>query len=110
GSGDLALICDGLESDWRGLEEFGWARGSYSTQRPGGNPPGVEQELTVAYDRPVEVQTVRFIGGQHFTAGPVQGGWLQTITPQVLVGGQWAAPVIASAPTPSPASRFAILD
>lgn len=110
GSGAIALIADGQESDWRGHEEFGSPRGFLSTQRAGGNPPGAEQSFTVTYDRAVSVHTIRFMGGHHFTSGPITGGWFQSITPQVLVNGEWITPTLSSSPTPSSSSPFALSD
>lgn len=114
GAAGPALIADGLEHDWRGLEEQGAPRGYTSTQRPAGNPPATPQTFGVEYDRPVEVHTIRFIGGRHFTGasggGPITGGWYQAIMPQVLIGGIWTTPVLSVSPGPSPADQFAILD
>jgi hypothetical protein len=110
GSGAISLIADGQESDWRGLEELGSPRGFYSTQRAGANPPPLPQSFTITYDRPVPVHTIRFIGGRHYTTGPTTGGWFQSITPQILIGGEWVAPALKSADAPSPASPFAVCD
>jgi hypothetical protein len=103
------FIADGLESDARGLEEFGSPRGYCSTQRAGGNTPATPQFFTVTYDRPVQVHTIRFIGGRTFQSGSVQGGWYESVTPQVLVGGEWQTPALALLP-PASTSSFAIQD
>ncbi len=110
GSGAGALIVDGQESDWRGLEEFGSPRGYCSTQRAGGNPTSVSQAFTIKYDRPVQVHTVRFIGGRHFTTGPSTGGWFRSITVEVFVGNRWITPAIISAGVPLSSAPFAMLD
>jgi hypothetical protein len=70
----------------------------------------VPQTLSVYYDRPVQVHTIRFIGGRTFAGDPAQGGWFEKITPQVLVGGQWKTPVLSAAPVPAQSKPFAMLD
>ncbi len=105
-----AVIADGLESDWRGLEELGVPRAYCSTERFGGNPPGVAQAFSVVYDRPIQIASIRFIGGRHFTTGQMQGGWFQSMSVQVFVAGQWETPSLATSPTPSADRPFAIDD
>ncbi len=110
GAATASLICDGQESDWSGREEFGSPRGFCSTQRSGGNPAGIEQSFTVLYDRAIDVHTVRFLGGQHFTAGSVQGGWFTTLRIEALVNNHWTIQPLVSGAAPLPGERFALRD
>lgn len=110
GSGDPAYMANGYEHDFRGGEDYPGRRAFYSTQRAGGNSPAVPQTLTVSYDRPVTVRTIRFIAGDIWLTGSVTGGWFAAITPEVFSGGVWIAPAMSSAAAPDPTRPFQILD
>lgn len=112
GSGDLSLVASGHEHDFRGLEDDGTRRGYYSTQRaPGG--PGVsgEHAIECRYPSDVNVRRVRFIAGDVFTTGSVQGGWFASVRLELLIGGEWKEAAL-SGPTPVPnaGQPFAIMD
>lgn len=89
-SAELAVVADGLDQDTRGLEE--WERNPFFTGTTGGDDPVVE----VVYDRPVEAESVRVIGGGVDTSG----GWATGASVDVRTSdGNWVeAPVEASTP------------
>lgn len=95
GSWWIPYICDGLENDFRGQEIPPGSRGEYSTQRP---VPAVTPEvhtLSVSYSVPVHVHTIRFVESSHYPASggyTYVGGWFESATVEVFVGGQWIAP------------------
>ena len=111
GWGDPAFIANGLEHDFRGLEEFCCLRGYCSTQRAAGNPPGVPQSFAVLYDRTVLIHTVRFIASDYFTTGAQVGGWfVGPISIEVRSNGAWSVPEIVQGPQADPARPGQILD
>ncbi|QOJ00344.1 MAG: ADP-ribosylglycohydrolase family protein [Phycisphaeraceae bacterium] len=106
--GNPVVLANGLEHDFTGREVLtSGERAFYSSQ--GASPPGGVVTLTVAYDRPVEVHTVRFIEGDHVSGG---GWWVGVPEIEVRVGGVWVAPPggVASHTALDPAVPFQILD
>lgn len=88
GLADPAIFANGTENDVSGIEETPSRRGFYSTQN-GGVPAGGSVTMSVLYDRPVELHTVRFIEGEHFNFPGLVGGWFGSITIQARVAGAW---------------------
>lgn len=104
----FGVLPNGRETSFDGREEDEIGRHYFSTEVvPGPGPSGVT--LTVTYDRPVTVHTVRFVEGDHFTTSP-HGGWADTLAFQVRVGGVWTAAPGAFVRQPDPARPFEILD
>ncbi len=104
----VALIADGVELDERGLEEDDGMAAAYSTY-PTPAPAGSTITLSVTYDRPVLVHTVRFIEGDHF-GGTYNGGWMLDPVFEILVDGAWTSPAGALQSSIDPAIPFQILD
>ncbi|MDX2146209.1 MAG: hypothetical protein SFZ23_01705 [Planctomycetota bacterium] len=78
-----------METTFAGRDQF-WERGFYSTLNPASpQPVGATHTLTVTYNRPVDLVGVRFIEGDHFDDANARGGWFETITAELLVGGSW---------------------
>lgn len=103
-------FANGYETDDRGLDQQTGNRYFYSTQGAG-QAPGTVQTFTVEYDRPVHVELVRFIEGDHFS-GPVgaRGGWFTTFDLHLRVSGQWV-PAAATLSEPlDPARPFQVID
>lgn len=114
GLGDPALLANGYEHDAAGRDNEE-ARGYFYSTMGAGQPPGAAQELRVEYSLPVRVAAVRFIEGPHFTqAGgfpePQRGGWFDSMTVQVKVGGQWVNAAATASPPPDPATPFQVID
>ncbi len=114
GSADPSYIGNGLEADNAG-RDLQFIRSFFYSTQGSGQPPGTIQTLTVEYDRPVSVWSIRFIEGDHLTAANgfppgSQGGWFQSASVQIKVAGQW----IPANATPSepldPAVPFQIID
>lgn len=78
GSGDLAVIADGVEHDFSGREEPAARPRFLSTQRADGLQ-GPTHWIGVTYSRPVQVARIRFIEGDHFSASAANGGWFERI-------------------------------
>lgn len=74
GTASTAHVANGLETKFDGLEEVEATRTYFTTQGMGTGSGG-EVSIEVTYDRPVEVHTIRFIEGDHFTDGTGNGGW-----------------------------------
>jgi hypothetical protein len=105
GSPNPWYFANAFEQDFTGTEHWG-GRQYFFTTRGGPVPAGSTISLTVSYDRPVEVWSVRFIEGDHF---PV-GGWFEEIAVQIRINGQWL-PVSCSANEPlDPARPFQSID
>lgn len=103
-----ANFANGSEEDFTGLETPDGFCNFMSTQ--GGSPPGNTVILSVVYDRPVQVHTIRFIEGDHFDAPNQQGGWFDSLTFELRVNGQWVPASPASVTPLNPAVPFQIID
>lgn len=103
-----ANVANALESDASGREVPDGLANFMSTQ--GSLPPGGIVTLTVTYDRPVQVQTIRFVEGDHFNSANQSGGWFQSLTFWALVSGQWIQLTPDSVTTLDPAIPFQIID
>lgn len=103
-----ANIANGAESDFAGLEPPDGLANFMSTQ--GGSPPGNTVVLSVTYDRPVQVHTIRLTEGDHFNAPNQQGGWFESVAFEVRVNGQWVAAAPASVTPLDPAAPFQRID
>lgn len=84
----VSHFANGVEQDFAGREIDDWARVFYSSQNSGA-VQGESITLSVWYDRDVPVQTLRFIEGDHRDDLLGQGGWMSSVTPQLLIGGVW---------------------
>jgi hypothetical protein len=73
---DLAVLADGAEHDFSGIDTAIDRSPIYSTQHRDA-VSGEIQSLTVRYSVPVEVDAIRFIEGDHRTTGA--GGWFESI-------------------------------
>lgn len=88
GRPQVARFADGLESDFSGRDLLTETnRWYYSSQ--GATAPGGTISLTVMYDRPVTIQGIRFIEGDHFRDAIGDGGWFESINLEVNEGGTW---------------------
>lgn len=84
----VATFANGVEGNNEGREENDANYGFYcSLGTP--IPPGSDVVLSVTYDRDVNVSAVRFIEGERYDDGVVQGGWYQNVAVEVLQGGAW---------------------
>lgn len=85
---EIDVVADGFDQDTRGQEE--WERNPFFTGSTGGEDPVVE----VTYDKAVEAESVRLIGG----GIDASGGWATGATVQVRdLDGAWTdAPIEAS--------------
>jgi len=109
GSPLVSQIGNGYELDFAGLEDPGTRRGMFSTQGCA-LPPGSIIVLDTTYDRAVDVAAVRFIEGDHFADTPIKGGWFDSLTLHLRIGGVWTpAPFTLSEPL-DPARPFQIID
>lgn len=98
GVSNPAVMANGFECDPSGADGQDAKRYFFSTQGSG-QPAGATHTLQVTYSQPVEVAAVRFVEGDHLSLPGITGGWFQSATVQLLVGGQW----VAAAATPSEA-------
>lgn len=109
GSPNPWYLANGHEQDFRGLEVMDDSiRAYYSSQ----GPPALLDPvtLTVTYDRPVEVHTIRFIEGDHFDDAVSSGGWYVSAAVEARIGGVWM-PVPVTPGQPLDATRpFQIID
>ncbi len=111
------MIANAEELSFKGHEPDSFGFQFYSTQNAGA-APGSVQTLTVGYTLPSPVQTIRFFEGRHYPFGSqtLEGGWFQTASVEVRVGGQWLSPQAAGAgavsmPVPlDPVIPFQIID
>jgi hypothetical protein len=101
-------FADATEHNGAGIETPDSQTPFFSTQ--GSSPPGGLVTLTVTYDRPVTVRTIRFIEGDHFTAANQSGGWFTSLEAQVRVNGFWITPAIVSQTPLDPNVPFQIID
>jgi hypothetical protein len=86
---------------------------SYYTSMGSGHPTGTVETLTVLYDRPVRVATVRFIEGDHFgTPGgsSPSGGWFTSMRVEARVNGAWVALATVPGSALDPATPFQTID
>lgn len=103
-------LANGHEQDFRGREVIDdSARAYYSSQ---GSPPapGGAVTLTVTYDRPVELRTIRFIEGDHFVDAVSHGGWFTAVTVEARLDGAWTVLPAAMSQPLDPARPFQIID
>lgn len=84
----VARMANCVEQEFAGREINDWERVFYSTQNSGAHE-GDPVTFTVAYDRDVPVQTIRFIEGDHRNDVYAHGGWMTSITPQLRIQGAW---------------------
>lgn len=105
-----AAMSNGTEQDFSGGETPDAAKNFYSSQGP--VPPGGVVTLTTTYDRPVRVHTVRIIEGDHFNSPGQIGGWFESLSVELRIGGVWVAPPggVASQAALSAAVPFQVLD
>jgi|GEM_PF-575917 len=103
-----ANFANALELDAAGREVPDGLANFMSTQ--GTAPPGGIVTLSVTYDRPVHVQTIRFVEGDHFNAANQNGGWFNSLSFWALVSGQWVQLTPASVTTLDPAVPFQMID
>jgi hypothetical protein len=92
------MIGNAEELSFKGHEPDPFLLQFYSTQNAGA-APGSVQTLTVTYSQPVSVGDVRFIEGQRYPSGAqtLEGGWFQSASVEVRVGGLWVSPQAAGA-------------
>ena len=105
GSNDPRYFGNGYETDFTGRDFQDWRKWAYTTEGSG-NPPTTPITLSVIYDRPVEVASIRFIEGDH----TVQGGWFESAAVQVLVGGIWVTPPATMSEPLDPAKPYPVID
>lgn len=98
GTGNIAHIANGAETDARGHEGDDVARVFYSSQNPAApitaNTP---LTFTVTYSAPRTVSAVRFIEGDSWPSSgpnsdaniPGGGGWVQSLEPELFLSGIW---------------------
>ncbi len=101
GEGRSSIIADGWEHNFYGYEEL---QPSYTSMEVQDGTLTLE----VIYDRPVEVQTIRFIEGNQHTDN---AGFIEAV-PEVLMDGEWQAlPSDFSLSQPfDPLTPFQIID
>lgn len=111
GSPSVALVGNGYEHDFAGLEDDGARRGYFSTHGCD-LPPGTTLSLSVEYDRAVEVERVRFIEGDHFAAGggSAIGGWFDSLSLEIRIDGVWTSAAFALSEPLNPTRPFQIID
>lgn len=102
------VLGNGRETSFDGVEEDEIGRNYFPTELLSGPGPA-SVTLTITYDRPVLAHTLRFIEGDHFTAGP-NGGWADTIAFQIRSNGVWTDALGSLSETPDPQRPFQILD
>lgn len=103
-----ANFANALEHDAAGHEFFDGPANFMSTQN--GTPPGGTAVLSVTYDRPVQVRTIRFIEGDHFNNQGQDGGWFTSLTFWLRINGQWVAQSPVSVTPLDPAVPFQVID
>ena len=109
GSPNIALIGNGFEHDFAGLEELGGRRGMFSTLGCG-FAPGTPISLSVTYDRDVAVDRVRFIEGDHFLDTPHKGGWFESLSLELRIAGVWTPAEFTLSEPLDVARPFQIID
>jgi hypothetical protein len=109
GSSDPAYFANGYEADFTGRDFQDVRRWAYTTEGSG-LPLGVPITLQVLYDHPVQVWAVRFIEGDHILTGAGTGGWFDSATVQVLVGGVWQTPTVTPSEPLDAAKPYQIID
>ena len=105
---DPSAIANGAEQDFSGREPLEGFANFMSTQ--GAAPAGNVVALSVEYDRPVPIAGIRFIEGDHFNTAGQQGGWFDSLSFEVKVGGVWTAASVASRTALDPAVPFQVID
>ncbi|MBL0928297.1 MAG: ADP-ribosylglycohydrolase family protein [Phycisphaerales bacterium] len=112
GSGSVGqFLSDGVEFDDSGREMGNSWMTFYSTLGSG-QQTGDPVTLTVTYDRPVTVHTIRFIEGEHYARSDVGlfGGYFTSAAVQARVGGVWVTPGATLGEPLDAARPFQILD
>jgi hypothetical protein len=109
GVATVVNISNGLETRFDGLEEDDTTRAYFSSQGRGAAADGMVT-LEVTYDRPIQVHTVRFIEGDHFTDATSNGGWLTSLRFEAHISGNWT-PLTGTLSSPQLTTRpFEVLD
>lgn len=114
GSSQPNRLTTGFEFDPLGEDVINRGLETFFTSENAGTPVGGEVVLTAAYSQPVEIETIRFVEGDHVLTGPASGGWFQTFTIEVRIGGSgsgvWQAVPTIPSRSPDPARPFEIID
>ncbi len=103
GVSDPWFMGNGYEHDFTGLDGQDWRRRPYTTEGTGVSGPVT---LMVEYDRPVEVETVRFFEGDHTPTA----GWFTSAVVEVKVGGVWMNVGSVMSEPLDPAKPFQVID
>lgn len=109
GTWDVSHIANGYELDYRGLEDPGTGRAMFSTQGCG-LVPGTPISLQVVYDRPLLTERIRFFEGDHFYSTTHKGGWFETLSLELQIGGLWLPTAFEFSEPLDPLRRFQIID
>ncbi len=113
GASYAPFIGNGLENDFSGREVV------YGENRPydsgdTGSPPvlGKIVTLQIVYPAPVEVHTVRFIGGPSIRTGPTSGwgGWFDSIQVELQIGGTWVPQTVMPSEPLDPTRPWQLID
>ncbi len=107
GVGSAAAFANGLETSFDGREEIDANRAYYSSQ---GTGPADEVLLQVTYDRPVSIDTIRLIEGDHFADATSNGGWFTSTTFETFEGGAWVPAPGGLTAAPDAARPYEICD
>ncbi len=84
----VSYMANAVESNYAGREELD-GDSSFYCSLGAAIPPGTEVLLSVVYDRDILLDAVRFIEGEHYDDGVVQGGWFESLAVDVLQAGTW---------------------
>lgn len=110
GADQIHRVADGLEHDFRGFDLRTFTIPYFSNQNAG-LAPGATVALSVVYDRPVDVVTVRFIEGDCLDGSSgVSGGWFESLAVELRVGGVWVPAPATPGEAPEPLVPFQIID
>ncbi|SDU79013.1 ADP-ribosylglycohydrolase family protein [Jiangella alkaliphila] len=98
---NISVVADGFDHDTRGLEE--WNRSSFFAGTAGSSKP----QVTVTYNRTVEAESIRLIGGGVDTSG----GWIIGATVEVLNSrNKWSTVPVRASEAFDPAQPFQQVD
>lgn len=89
GSANVALIANGLHTDFSGAEVLNNGKRRYYSTQHAGLASGDWVTLEITMSQAVEVATVRFIEGDHFAELGTDGGWATQLAVELRVGGVW---------------------